>query len=119
MVQAVAEYDSAPENWKALFTSVESPTWGTDLVPYWHYPEGDAKIRRLIPRLAFSEEARRYPNMQKVLSLYRLAFGQPGQSELLEHLKNLNLDDEALEHIKSQLLIRLAPVLYRRERSRT
>jgi hypothetical protein len=119
VVQAVAEYDSAPENWKALFTSVESPTWGTDLVPYWHYPEGDAKIRRLIPRLAFSEEARRYPNMQKVLSLYRLAFGQPGQSELLEHLKNLNLDDEALEHIKSQLLIRLAPVLYRRERSRT
>ncbi|BBP70055.1 helicase [Pseudomonas sp. Seg1] len=119
VVQAVAEYDSAPENWKALFTSVESPTWGTDLVPYWHYPEGDAKIRRLIPRLAFSEEARRYPNMQKVLSLYRLAFGQPGQSEMLEHLKNLNLDDEALEHIKSQLLIRLAPVLYRRERSRT
>lgn len=57
--------------------------------------------------------------MQKVLSLYRLAFGQPGQSELLEHLKNLNLDDEALEHMKSQLLIRLAPVLYRRERSRT
>ncbi len=82
-------------------------------MPYWHYPQGDAKIRRLIPSLAFSEEARRYPNMQKVLSLYRLAFGQPGQSELLEHLKSLNLDSDALAYLKRQLMIRLAPVLYR------
>ncbi len=115
VVQAVVKSEKTPENWKALFASVESPAWGTDLVPYWHYPDGDAKIRRLIPSLAFSEEARRHPNMQRILSHYRLAFGQPGQSELVEHLKNLNLDDEALEHVKSQFLIRLAPVLYKRK----
>ncbi|MEQ9725976.1 hypothetical protein ABRP29_10125 [Pseudomonas sp. WHRI 8822A] len=84
-------------------------------MPYWHYPQGNAKIRRLIPSLAFSEEVRRYPNMQKVLSLYRLAFGQPGQSELLEHLKCLDLESDALAYLKGQLMIRLAPVLYRPE----
>jgi hypothetical protein len=113
VVQAVAGPEKPSTSWEHLFKSAESPAWGTDLVPYWHYPQGDAKIRRLIPSLAFSEEARRYPNMQKVLSLYRLAFGQPGQSELLEHLKSLNLDSDALAYLKRQLMIRLAPVLYR------
>lgn len=113
VVQAVAGVETPSISWEHLFKSAESPAWGTDLVPYWHYPLGDAKIRRLIPSLAFSEEARRYPNMQKVLSLYRLAFGQPGQSELLEHLKSLNLDSDALAYLKRQLMIRLAPVLYR------
>lgn len=113
VVQAVAGPETPSTSWEQLFKSAESPAWGTDLVPYWHYPQGDAKIRRLIPSLAFSEEARRYPNMQKVLSLYRLTFGQPGQSELLEHLKSLNLDSDALAYLKRQLMIRLAPVLYR------
>lgn len=115
VVQAMAGRETVPESWKALFESAESPSWQTDLVPYWHYPEGDAKIRRLVPSLAFSEEARRYPNMQKILSLYRLAFGQPGQSELLEHLRSLNLSNEALEHLKRQLIIQLAPILYQAE----
>src|SRR5690606_16483600 len=80
VVQAVTGAETPSTSWEHLFKSAESPAWGTDLVPYWHYPQGNAKIRRLIPSLAFSEEARRYPNMQKILSLYRLAFGQPGQS---------------------------------------
>ncbi|PNG87783.1 hypothetical protein [Pseudomonas putida] len=57
------------------------------------------------------EEARRYPNMQKVLSLYRLAFGQPEQSELLQHLKSLDLDSDVLAYQKHPLMIRLAPIL--------
>lgn len=61
VVQAVVEPGRHSSCWETLFKSAESPAWGTDLVPYWHYPEGDAKIRRLIPSLAFSEEARRYP----------------------------------------------------------
>ncbi|HGM6153725.1 TPA: helicase-related protein [Pseudomonas aeruginosa] len=117
VVQAVTGAETPSTSWEHLFKSAESPAWGTDLVPYWHYPQGNAKIRRLIPSLAFSEEARRYPNMQKILSLYRLAFGQPGQSELLEHLKSLDLDSDALAYLKRQLMIRLAPVLYQPELS--
>ncbi|WP_061242391.1 helicase-related protein [Ectopseudomonas composti] len=117
VVQAVTGAETPSTSWEHLFKSAESLAWGTDLVPYWHYPQGNAKIRRLIPSLAFSEEARRYPNMQKILSLYRLAFGQPGQSELLEHLKSLDLDSDALAYLKRQLMIRLAPVLYRPELS--
>ena len=68
--------------------------------------------RRLIPTLSLSQESQRYPHMQKILSLYRLAFGQPGQSELIEHLKSLKLGDEELAHLKEKLMIQLAPVLY-------
>jgi len=117
VVQAMTGAETPSTGWEHLFKSAESPAWGTDLVPYWHYPQGNARIRRLIPSLAFSEEARRYPNMQKILSLYRLAFGQPGQSELLEHLKSLDLDSDALAYLKRQLMIRLAPVLYQPELS--
>ena len=84
-------------------------------MPYWHYPEGDAQINRVVPRLELSYEHQRYPQMLKILSLYRLAFGQPGQSELLEHLRKLKLGNEALETLKNRLMIQLAPVLYASE----
>ena len=63
-----------------------------------------------------SQEQQRYPQMLKILSLYRLAFGQPGQSELLEHLKSLNLSTDDLEKLKQRLMIQLAPILYQDER---
>lgn len=112
VVQAQAKRDDAPQLWAALFEAAAQHSWKTDLVPYWHYPEGDAQIRRLVPLMAMSHEQQRYPQMLKILSLYRLAFGQPGQSELLEHLKNLNLSTDDLDELKKRLMIQLAPILY-------
>ncbi|WP_223431949.1 DEAD/DEAH box helicase [Pseudomonas sp. GL-B-26] len=112
VVQALSGEPNAPATWTELFQAASERPKQTDLVPYWHFPEGDAQIRRLIPTLAMSQESQRYPHMQKILSLYRLAFGQPGQSELLEHLKNLNLGSDELAHLKKRLMIQLAPVLY-------
>jgi len=112
VVQALSGHPDAPQTWGELFDVAARGAHGTDLVPYWHYPQGDAQIRRLIPTLALSQESQRYPHMQKILSLYRLAFGQPGQSELIEHLKSLKLGDEELAHLKEKLMIQLAPVLY-------
>lgn len=112
VVQALSAEPDVSPGWDALFKTAESRSQGTDLVPYWHYPQGHAQIRRLIPALPLSQESQRYPHMQKILSLYRLAFGQPGQSELLEHLKNLDLTPEQLTDLKSKLMIQLAPILY-------
>lgn len=112
VVQALSCTLGTGATWSEMFKAAESWPKQTDLVPYWHFPKGDAQIRRLVPMLALSQEAQRYPHMQKILSLYRLAFGQPGQSELLEHLKNLDLKPEELDQLKKQLMIQLAPVLY-------
>lgn len=112
VVQALSAHLDAPQTWAELFDVAARGSHGTDLVPYWHYPQGDAQIRRLIPTLALSQESQRYPHMQKILSLYRLAFGQPGQSELLEHLKSLELGDAELKQLKDKLMIQLAPVRY-------
>lgn len=116
VVQALSKKTNVPPQWAALFEAAAQLPWKTDLVPYWHYPEGDAQIRRLVPTIAMSQEQQRYPQMLKILSLYRLAFGQPGQSELLEHLKSLNLSTDDLEKLKQRLMIQLAPILYQDER---
>lgn len=111
VAQASAAQEAPQLTWAELFQAEAARPWPTHLVPYWHYPHGDARIRRLVPTLAMSHEALRYPHMQKILSLYRLAFGQPGQSELLEHLRSLELEDEELAVLKDKLMVRLAPVL--------
>nr|WP_244964745.1 helicase-related protein [Pseudomonas lactis] len=115
VVQALSKETDSFQRWAALFETAAKMPWKTDLVPYWHYPEGDAQIRRLVPVMAMSQEQQRYPQMLKILSLYRLAFGQPGQSELLEHLKSLNLCTGDLEKLKRRLMIQLAPILYQDE----
>ncbi len=46
------------------------------------------------------------------LTLYRLAFGQPRQQELLENLLCREFDDAEIAAIKHKLMIDLAPLNY-------
>lgn len=103
---------SSDQGWSALFDVAARAPKQTDLVPFWHCPEGSAKLRRVVPLLPLSKEVHVYSNMLKILSLYRLAFGQPGQHELLEYLKDLKLPVNELDELKRRLMIRLAPLLY-------
>ena len=105
------------QGWPELFGAAALVPNRTDLVPFWHSPEGTAKLRRIVPLLPLSREVHVYAGMLKILSLYRLAFGQPGQYELLEYLKDLNLSDPDLMELRSRLMIRLAPLLYAKETS--
>ena len=86
----------------------------SDLVPYWHVPGGTAKIERFVPMLPMSREATRLNEILRILSLYRLAFGQPRQQELLEFLlKRGDLGDEnEMKILEKNLLIDLAPINY-------
>ncbi|MSO86316.1 MAG: hypothetical protein EXQ71_02205 [Acidimicrobiia bacterium] len=45
---------------------------------------GKAKIQRWIPALPFSKDIDRDERLTRLRGMYRLAFGQPRQEELLE-----------------------------------
>ena len=83
------------------------------MVPYWHIPEGDAKIERYVPMLPMSKDMEKFKKSLEILSLYRLAFGQPRQEELLDNLLKRNFSPEEFEQIKSALVINLSPMMYK------
>lgn len=73
--------------WKAMYdvARAESEEHG-DFAPYWVYP-GPAKIERHVLPYPLSRDGARLEQMQKDLALYRLAFGQPRQEDMLELLR--------------------------------
>jgi hypothetical protein len=104
--------------WKTWFDQAKSAQSAagaartSDLVPYWHMPSGTAHIERLVPYLPMSREAARLDELLKILSLYRLAFGQPRQQELLENLLRRDFDEADMNEIRRKLFIDLAPLNY-------
>jgi len=112
VVQTLAGQLDPKQGWKDLFDSAAKLEKKTDLIPFWHFPEGTERIKRIVPLLPLSRETYRYPLMLKILSLYRLAFGQPGQHELLEYLQGLNLSPEDISALKQRMMVNLAPINY-------
>jgi len=79
-----------------------------EMVPYWVFHQGPAKIERHVPVLPFSKEAVALPRLRKTLAAYRLAFGQPRQEELIEFLGADRSDTDLLD-LASRLRIDLSP----------
>jgi hypothetical protein len=79
----------------------------TELVPYWLY-EGPVKVERRIPMLPFSREVQRLAWLKRSLAVYRLAFGQPRQDDLLDYLQSLTGETMTVEYL-ADLQIRLEP----------
>jgi len=99
----------APDDpWKLMFDRARSEaTVDTDLIPYW-ICEGSVRVERRVPMLPFSRETTRLAWLKRSLTLYRLAFGQPRQEDLLNYLQNLaSIDVEGLQ--LDELQIRLSP----------
>jgi hypothetical protein len=59
-----------------------------------------------------SREEARLTEMLKILTLYRLAFGQPRQQELLENLLVRDFNEDGIEEVRRKLMIDLAPLNY-------
>ena len=78
-----------------------------ELVPYWIY-EGPTKLERRVPILAFSREVTRLAWLNRSLTVYRMAFWQPRQDDLLAHLVRL-LGEGADATAFEGLQIRLRP----------
>jgi hypothetical protein len=109
-VEALRDRDSAPQDpWKEMFDAARAETdVDTDLIPYWIY-EGPVKVERRVPMLPFSREVRRLEWLKRSLTVYRLAFGQPRQEDLLEYLHSLlGRTDTGAEDLL-ELQIRLEP----------
>ena len=74
--------------WTAVFeaAAAEDDHGLGDLTPFWIYP-GDAQLQRRIMALPLSRDQGRWAQLQESLALYRLAFGQPRQEDMLAALQ--------------------------------
>ncbi|MCA1510213.1 helicase-related protein [Bradyrhizobium sp. NBAIM01] len=94
--------------WSYMFERARSESEAhADIVPYWIY-EGSVRIERRVPMLPFSREVTRLEWLKQSLTIYRLAFGQPRQDDLLEYLAKLAGDGIGV-HDLDDLQIRLEP----------
>ena len=96
--------------WEGLFAMAAAgrSDHDSEMVPYWVFHEGPAKIERHVPVMPFSQEEAALPRLRKALAAYRLAFGQARQEELVEFL-GANRSDEQLAQLGAQLRIDLSP----------
>jgi hypothetical protein len=79
----------AGDPWALMFDRARSEAGtDTDLIPYWIY-EGSVQVERRVPMLPFSREVTRLGWLKRSLTIYRLAFGQPRQDDLLKYLQEL------------------------------
>lgn len=109
--------DNPKDVWEFLFDSADTETRAnrkSDLIPFWHFPNGDARIERFVPLFPMSKDATKYDNALEILSLYRLAFGQPRQEELLKNLLKRRFSETELKKITDALVINLSPLLNNR-----
>jgi hypothetical protein len=102
--------------WEELFTladQYERQAKGKcELVPYWHVDTDDIKIERVIPFYPYSSDQAKLTKILKTLAVYRLAFGQPRQAELVEHLLEHDFDASEMKQILETLMIDLSPINY-------
>ncbi|WFU16455.1 helicase-related protein [Bradyrhizobium sp. CB3481] len=81
--------DASVDPWMRMFDRARFETAvDTDLIPYWIY-EGSVRVERRVPVLPFSREVTRLAWLKHSLTVYRLAFGQPRQDDLLTYLNTL------------------------------
>jgi hypothetical protein len=85
-----------------------------ELVPYWYVDAHHFKIERIIPLYPFSRDHGKLAAILKTLAIYRLAFGQPRQVELIEHLLQKNFSPDEIALIREKLMIDLSPISYGR-----
>lgn len=103
--------------WERLFELAdrhERQAFGKcELVPYWHVETDSIKIERIVPMYPFSSDQARLTKILKTLAVYRLAFGQPRQAELVEHLLTHEFSAEEMRQILDNLMIDLSPIGYK------
>jgi hypothetical protein len=105
-----ADWHRGHDPWKAMFEIARrriknSGSGVSELTPFWVFDDvsNPSQVERLVPLPPFSSENAKYKALKKSLVVYRLAFGQPRQEDLLEHLAD-TLDDEAIDRLLTRQL---------------
>jgi hypothetical protein len=73
--------------WQAMFQAAAEARDGDELVPYWIFRDGPARIERHVPALPLSREDGLHTALKRSTAAYRLVFGQPRQDDLLSYLE--------------------------------
>jgi len=84
-----AEALRSPESdvWKAAYEAARAASNELgDFAPYWVYP-GSSKVERHLFPYPLSRDTAKADRLKEELVLYRLAFGQPRQEDMLELLR--------------------------------
>lgn len=92
--------------WSALFEEAESDRapGESDMLPYWHFP-GPAVIERSILGFPLSRDEPNWQRLKDVLALYRLAYGQPRQEDMVDLLRRRGVEANDVDSLR----LRLAP----------
>jgi hypothetical protein len=108
------DWNGRGDPWDHLFRIArrrlrQGETAGSDLMPYWIFEEVDnpSQVERLVPLPPFSSENARFKALKRSLAVYRLAFGQPRQEDLIEFLAETKQSKD--EHTLRELQLNLAP----------
>jgi hypothetical protein len=86
--------------WARMFelAAEERAVGMNELVPYWIFEtEGGVNIERRVPLLPMSREVAQLEVLKRQLAVYRLAFGQPRQEDLMAYLSGRQLPAGAIE----------------------
>ena len=107
--------ESSGDPWATMFAAAcdDRPSDQNEIWPYWVFaPEASngttARIERYVPALGLSRDRAWADELQRMVALYRLAFGQPRQDDLLAYL-NDQIDPADLERLIDDLRIDLGP----------
>jgi hypothetical protein len=113
----------ARRNWLSLYQSAPSDPWdrlfdaarmqsaeASEMAPYWAYLDGPdgAFIERHVLSYALSRDVARLRNVKDSLVIYRLAFGQPHQQDLLDFLTATHTPESA-RRLADLLRVDLSP----------
>lgn len=98
-----------PDPWEILFQKADSlrPRGETQVMPYW-VQHGPAHLERHVPLFPLSREQESLKRLLHSLVLYRLAFGQPRQEDLVAYLSQ-RLSPEEAQRVVAELRLDLGP----------
>lgn len=108
--------DDSNNTWRELFKysekEKETAKFSCDLIPFWHTESlSDIKIERFVPLYPFSRDIEKFNNLIKILTFYRLTFGQPRQEELVDAMQDSGFSDEVIKKL-DDLIINLSPIRF-------
>jgi len=106
--QAISE---GVDPWTSMFLKARSDSrpGASEIEPFWVLTlEGGAYIERHVPSIPASIDEVRLVQLKRSLSLYRLAFGQLRQADLVEFLGS-HLDGQYAEELSRTILLNLQP----------
>src|SRR5207253_6949849 len=99
------------DSWRQLFEAARNGRVAdlSDLVPFWVYTtDGGAHIERHLPMIPLSKDIDRAEVLRRSLAVYRMAFGQSRQDDLVQYLQRY-LTTEQIAATVSELRIDLTP----------